>query len=175
MTLMNVSFTASYPHFPSWFQTLSCFLSSVFWTKCTPFLFSHLKMGIISHTNVNIKQDHKCIVLNFCSFFSSHKDTVLHYDGVQILIPKFFYERDSSLLSGTPRNASFTEPSKFSEIGTHIFSILTSFELFKNFCKPKETAIDLCLYFKFIVKGLEGQWSIIFHLLYLAKWTIVEV
>ena len=43
-------------------------------------------------------------------------------------------------MSGTP--AFFQEPpemqvllnhSKFSEIGTHIFSILTSFELFKNF------------------------------------------
>ena len=91
-------------------------------------------MGIISHTNVNIKQDHKCVVLNFCNIFSSHKYTVLHYDGVQILIPKFFF------MSGTP--AFFQEPpemqvllnhSKFSEIGTHIFSILTSFELFKNF------------------------------------------
>lgn len=122
-------------------------------------------MVIISHTNVNIKQDHKCIELNFCSFFSSHKYTILHYNGFQILIPKFFNERDSSL-SGTPRNAG---------IGAHIFSILTSFELFKNFRKPKETAIDLCLYFKFIVKGLEGQWSIIFHLLYLVKCTIVEI
>lgn len=84
-------------------------------------------------------------------------------------------------MRGTP---AFQEPpgmqvllnhSKFSEIGTHIFSILTSFELFKNFRKPKETAIDLCLYFKFIVKGLEGQWYIIFHLLYLAKCTIVEI
>lgn len=85
-------------------------------------------------------------------------------------------------MRGTP--AFFQEPpemqvllnhSKFSEIGTHIFSILTSFDCSRIFCKPKETAIDLCLYFKFIVKDLEGQWSIIFHLLYLAKCTIVEI
>lgn len=154
-------------------DSFPCFLSSVILDKLPPsFLFSqvsHLKMGIISHRNVSIKQEQKYIVLNFCIFFSpiSIQFYIMTESStkVQILIPITLYEGDSSFLSGTPRNISFTEPQEINEIGTlTYFPPWHLLNFSRIICKPKETATDLCLYLKFIVKDLEGQWSIIFPL-----------